>query len=90
MATGRHFIVDGFVNPGPQKELHRWQQHIAWAEYCMQFVPEGGVVIDPLMGVGTVGVACIESGRSFIGIELSEETFDIAVERVESTRKGIM
>ena len=87
---GRGFVADAFRCPTQQKKMHRWQQHIAWAEYCMRFVPKGGVVVDPLMGVGTVGVACIESGRSFIGIELSEETFDIAVERLESTRKGIV
>jgi len=87
---GMGYIPDAFKSPAMQKKLHRWQQHTAWAEYCMRFVPEGGVVVDPLMGVGTVGVACIESGRSFIGMELSEETFDIAVERIELARKEIV
>jgi site-specific DNA-methyltransferase (adenine-specific) len=44
--------------------------------------PEGGVVLDPFMGSGTTGVACIREGRNFIGIEKDEKYFQIAVERI--------
>ncbi len=38
-------------------------------------------ILDPFMGSGTTGVACIRTGRRFIGIELSREYFEIAVQR---------
>ena len=40
-------------------------------------------VLDPFMGSGTTGVACIQSGRAFIGIERERKYFDIACERIE-------
>ncbi len=43
----------------------------------------GNVVFDPFMGSGTTGVACIRTGRKFIGIELDEKYFAIAVKRIE-------
>lgn len=43
---------------------------------------DGGVVLDPYMGSGTTGVACIRLGRKFIGIEMERKYFDIAVKRI--------
>lgn len=50
---------------------------------CTSLSPEGGLVADPFMGSGTTGVACIRTGRRFIGIEKDVENgyFDISVER---------
>ena len=79
---GRGFVADGFECPASDKGLHHWQQSLSWAQYCMRFVPPDGIVLDPLMGVGTVGIACIDTNRSFIGIELSDETFDKAKKRL--------
>jgi site-specific DNA-methyltransferase (adenine-specific) len=42
-----------------------------------------GVVLDPFMGSGTTGVACVRLGRKFIGIEIEPKYFDIAVKRIE-------
>lgn len=53
------------------------------------FVPPGGRVLDPFMGVGTTAVACAELGRDFVGIELNERYVDIASSRVEEVRKQI-
>lgn len=41
-------------------------------------------VLDPFMGSGTVGVACANLGRRFVGIEINEAYFDIALERIEN------
>jgi site-specific DNA-methyltransferase (adenine-specific)/modification methylase len=46
-------------------------------------VPVGATVIDPYMGSGTTGVACIRTGRRFIGVEISEAYCKIAVQRME-------
>jgi DNA modification methylase len=41
-------------------------------------------VLDPFMGSGTTGVACVRTGRKFIGIEKEPKYFDIAVKRIEA------
>lgn len=47
------------------------------------------LVIDPFMGSGTTGVACINLNRRFIGIEKDKASFDFAVDRIKSTLNGI-
>ena len=46
---------------------------------------EGEIVLDPFMGVGSTGMASVESNRKFIGIELDENYFEIAKQRIEDT-----
>ncbi len=48
--------------------------------------PTGGVVLDPFMGSGTTGIACKNTGRDFIGIELNEEYFQIAEKRIKEEK----
>ena len=43
---------------------------------------EGDIVLDPYMGSGTTGEACIKTGRKFIGIENNPEFFEMACERI--------
>ena len=43
-----------------------------------------GTIFDPFMGSGTTGVACVRTGRRFIGCEISEEYFDIARKRIQA------
>lgn len=51
-----------------------------WVRYIC---PPGGLVLDPFTGSGTTGVACLNTGRRFIGIELDAGYFDIACRRLE-------
>ena len=46
-----------------------------------------GVVLDPFMGTGSTGIACVTTGRNFIGIELDKGYFDIAKQRIEEAVK---
>jgi site-specific DNA-methyltransferase (adenine-specific) len=46
------------------------------------FSSPGEIILDPFMGSGTTGVACIQLGRQFIGVEQNEEYFDIACKRM--------
>ena len=46
--------------------------------------PDANVVLDPFMGSGTTGVACKNLKRNFIGIELDEDYFKIASERIKT------
>lgn len=59
-------------------------QLIAW---CLGFVPDAQTILDPFMGSGTTGVACMQLGRKFIGIELERKYFDIACERIEDAQR---
>lgn len=50
----------------------------------LEVAKPGGVVLDPFMGGGSTGLACLETGRGFIGIELSPEYYEIASARLVS------
>lgn len=51
---------------------------------CLSFSAEGETILDPFMGSGTTGVACVKLGRKFIGIEIEPKYFDIACRRIEA------
>ena len=55
-------------------------------EWCMDRakVPQGATVLDPYMGSGTTGVACIRTGRKFIGVEIDPAHFETARKRLEA------
>lgn len=62
-------------------KLHPTQKPIEVMVWCIGFVPLG-IVLDPYMGSGTTGIACVQEGRSFIGIEREPRYFDIACKRI--------
>lgn len=56
-------------------------------EYLIKtYTNEGETVLDFTMGSGTTGVACVNTGRKFIGIELDQGYFDIARQRINEAR----
>lgn len=62
---------------------HPTQKPVALMERIVKLVSdENDTILDPFMGVGSTGVACINTNRKFIGIELDDEYFDTAVKRV--------
>lgn len=52
-------------------------------DHVISWSNPGDVVLDPFMGSGTTGVACIDTGRRFIGMEIDVDYFDIASKRIE-------
>ena len=48
--------------------------------------PSGGVVLDPFLGSGTTGMACVDVNRSFIGIELDKHYIEIAEHRINAAQ----
>lgn len=67
--------------------LHPTQKPVALCEYLIRtYTNEGETVLDNCMGSGTTGVACQNTGRNFIGIELDEHYFEIAKDRIEQTK----
>jgi DNA modification methylase len=62
---------------------HPTQKPIALMVWCIEQVGNAETILDPFMGSGTTGVAAIQLGRSFIGIEREPKYFDIACKRIE-------
>jgi len=66
------------------KTVHPTQKPVALMEYLVRtYTHEGMTVLDNCMGSGTTGVACANTGRNFIGIEMDEKYFQIAKDRIE-------
>lgn len=66
------------------KFIHPTQKPVALMEYLIKtYTNENELVLDFTMGSGTTGVACKNLNRKFIGIELDEKYFDIAVDRIK-------
>jgi len=55
------------------------------ADWVMKFTDEGETVLDPFMGSGTTGLACMKLGRKFIGIEKRPDYFALACRRIADT-----
>lgn len=72
---------------GGEEKQHPTQKPIAVMEWCLSFLDSGLTVLDPFMGSGTTGVACMNLGRKFIGIEIEPKYFDIACERIENAQR---
>ena len=78
--------VQYFKTAEDEGKLHPTQKPTALYEYLVKtYSNEGNIVFDPCMGSGTTGVACVRTGRKFIGIEKEEKYFNIANKRIEET-----
>ena len=74
-----------FKKVHPSKAIHPTQKPVELLEYLIKtYTNEGETVLDNCMGSGSTGVACINTNRNFIGIELSEEYYNIAKERINN------
>lgn len=72
-----------FPNIAPSKTVHPFQKPIDLLEYLIKtYTNENETVLDFTMGSGSTGVACLNTNRKFIGIELDENYFDIAINRI--------
>ena len=65
------------------ERVHPTQKPVSLMEWCLSFVVKARLILDPFMGSGTTGVAAVQMGRSFIGIEREPTYFDIACRRIE-------
>ena len=68
--------------PRRDGNVHPTQKPVAVMAWTMDHI-EGNLILDPFMGSGTTGVAAIQLGRKFIGIEKDPKYFDIACQRIE-------
>ena len=65
---------------------HQTQKPVALLEYLIKtYTNEGMLVLDNCMGSGSTGVACVNTNRKFIGIEMDEKYFEIACSRIKDS-----
>ena len=70
-----------------EPKQHPTQKPVALMEWCLGFLPDAETILDPFMGSGTTGVAAVQMGRKFIGIEREERYFEIACKRIEQAQR---
>jgi site-specific DNA-methyltransferase (adenine-specific) len=76
-------VLEFNVVPNRNGKLHPTQKPVELLEYLIKtYSNEGDIVLDNCMGSGSTGVACINTNRNFIGIELDESYFNIAKQRI--------
>lgn len=77
-----------FTNASRKGKIHPTQKPVPLIEYLIKtYTNEGETVLDNCMGSGSTGVACINTNRNFIGIELDEKYYKIACERINNTQE---
>nr|WP_249417356.1 site-specific DNA-methyltransferase [Treponema phagedenis] len=71
------------------EKIHPTQKPIELMEkFIFDSTDEGDVVLDSFMGSGTTGIACLNTNRRFIGMEIDDNYFNIAKNRLETAIKG--
>ena len=79
-----------FAKPHPSVVKHRTEKSVDLLSYLVKtYTNENETVLDNCMGSGSTGVACINTGRKFIGFELDENYFEIAKKRIEETNTDL-
>jgi site-specific DNA-methyltransferase (adenine-specific) len=88
-------VSDGTLHPcsvlsfKSERGQHSTQKPLALMEFLVQsYSNKKDIVIDPFMGSGSTGVACMNTGRAFIGIERDKKYFEVAVERIKKAYAG--
>ncbi len=66
---------------------HPTQKPVPVMTWAIGHAPKAETILDPFMGSGTTGVAAVQMGRQFIGIERDKKYFDIACERIENAQR---
>lgn len=70
------------------KNFHPTVKPIKLMQYLVRLVtPKGAICLDPFMGSGTTGIACVKEEIKFVGIEREEEYLKIATARIDASRK---
>ena len=66
---------------------HPTQKPVNLMEWCISYCKDTNTIIDPFMGSGTIGVACVNLKKQFVGIERETKYFDIACKRIEDAQR---
>lgn len=77
------WLWNGMIRQGNEERYHPTQKPLEVMKWAIELCPKAETIVDPFMGSGTTGVAAIQLGRKFIGIEREPKYFDIACKRIE-------
>jgi len=79
------------TTPNLSDRVHTTQKPVTLMARLVEIAKEGSTILDPFMGSGSTGIACIRTGRRFIGIEKDARYFEIARARLENElRQGLL
>jgi DNA modification methylase len=82
-----HHLWSGPYQRIKEKRCHPTQKPMRIMEWCLGFLPNSETILDPFMGSGTTGVAALNLGRKFIGIEKEAEYFEITCQRISDAER---
>ena len=87
--TGRHWSQYTNIHMDLVDE-NKFHPHVKPLSLMIKFIKNytnpGDTILDPFMGSGTTGVACVQTGRNFIGVEIDEGYFKIAEKRIHDAQ----
>ena len=90
VSDGRRYPLSVLNFARDKNKYHPTQKPVALMEYLIKtYTKEGETVLDFAMGSGTTGIACANTGRRFIGIELDEGYFNIAKDRINAVQETL-
>lgn len=82
------FRQQGFITDSKDKRYHPTQKPSELVQMLIeQYTAEGDTVLDCFLGSGSTGVACVNTNRNFIGMELDPQYFEIAKKRIEEAER---
>ena len=85
-----HDFIETSVTSNSEKKYgkHPTQKPEALMEHFVKVLSnENDTILDPFMGSGSVGVSAVKNNRNFVGIELDENYFNIAISRIKEVKK---
>ena len=92
---GRHLLrgkrdMNAWTISRPESNGHPTPKPIELVRRCIQASSDpGDLILDPFLGSGTTAVACVQTGRRFIGAEIDDVYFDLSCERIEQAYREI-
>ena len=81
LGKGRNWFTSNTASMMSERTEHPTPRAVDVMRYIIELF-SWSTILDPFMGSGTTGVACVRTGRKFIGIEIEPKYFDIACERI--------
>lgn len=83
VANQEDWFTDLVSSPQPSKAFHKWGQSVTpFRDLIEKFTSPGDLVFDPFVGGGTTPLACLQTGRNFIGCEIEPDKAEVARQRV--------
>ena len=82
------FKQQGFIKDTKDVRVHPTQKPSELVQMLLEeYTKKGDIILDPFMGSGTTGIACVNTDRDFIGIEKEKEYFEIGRRRIDESIK---